>query len=315
MSEPRRPPRTNLIGPSRNAPVKRYASIVKNAVEGIFQSNPDGQYFFVNHALARLYGYESPAELLERVQDISHSVYVDPSVRLRFKQLMAEHGEVRGLEYQVRRKDGQVIWISEHARVVIEPDGEVSYYEGFVQDISQRKQTEAELLAAKEAAEAANIAKSQFLAVMSHEIRTPMNGVIGMASLLEETPLTPEQKDFVATIRQSGDALLTIINEILDFSKIESGRLELDNQPFVFRDCIESALDLLAPSAGAKQLGLNHNVAEEIPAVMCGDASRLRQILVNLVGNAVKFTAQGSVSLTVASRQAPPTNDGLALQA
>src|SRR4051812_30431962 len=111
MSESGRASATDSPFSLRNSPVKRYASIVKNAVEGIFQSTPDGQYLLVNPALARLYGYASPAQLLENVTDISQSIYVDPSVRQRFKQLMADHGEVRGLEYQVRRKDGEIIWI------------------------------------------------------------------------------------------------------------------------------------------------------------------------------------------------------------
>src|SRR5690606_13561689 len=149
----------------------------------------------VNPALARLYGYASPEELMANVTDISRKIYVDPSVREKFKQLMAAHGEVLGLEYQVRRKDSVVIWISEHARAVTCDRGDVLYYEGFIQDITDRKRTEDELRAAKEAAEAANVAKSQFLAVMSHEIRTPMNGVVGMAALLEGTGLTPEQTD------------------------------------------------------------------------------------------------------------------------
>ncbi len=308
MIDHRRVTGTELTGMSRNSPVKRYASIVKNAVEGIFQSTPNGQYFFVNPALARLYGYESPVELLESVTDISQSIYVDPSVRQRFKQMMAERGEVLGLEYQVRRKDGEIIWISEHARAVTEDNGEVLYYEGFIQDITHRKRTEDELRAAKEAAEAANVAKSQFLAVMSHEIRTPMNGVIGMASLLQDTQLTPEQRDCVTTIKQSGDALLAIINEILDFSKIESGRLELLSAPFVLHECIEGALDLLGQNASAKGLNLTSHIDEGIPSALCGDAGRLRQILVNLVGNAVKFTAEGEVVLSVHRDLSPATS-------
>lgn len=290
------------------APADGYASIVRNAVEGIFQSTPEGHYLLVNPALARLYGYESPAELMRNVTDISRSIYVDPAVRQEFKRLMAERGEVRGLEYQVRRKDGTVIWISEHARAVAGDDGAVLYYEGFVQDITHRRRIEDELRAAKEAAEAANVAKSQFLAVMSHEIRTPMNGVIGMASLLERTTLTPEQAEYVETIRQSGDALLTIINDILDFSKIESGRLELEQEPFVLQDCIDGALDLLAPAATAKGLDLLYESSDGLPTLVRGDASRVRQILVNLLGNAVKFTSAGEVVLTVRAEPTAPSH-------
>jgi PAS domain S-box-containing protein len=279
--------------------LERYASIVQNAVEGIFQSSPDGHYLLVNPALAKLYGYESPAELIAGVEDISQGIYVDPEARQQFKRLMARDGEVRGLEYRVRRKDGSIIWISEHARAVKDDEGKVLYYEGFVQDITIRKQTDEELRTAMEAAEAASRAKSQFLAVMSHEIRTPMNGIIGMTSLLLDSPLTPEQHEFAETIRRSGDALLTVINDILDFSKIESGNMELEHEQFALRECVEGALDLLAPMAAEKRIDLLYEIAETTPILVRGDATRLRQIIVNLLGNAVKFTERGEVVLTL----------------
>jgi two-component system, sensor histidine kinase and response regulator len=295
--------------------LEKYRSMFENAPEGIFQTTPAGRYLGANAALARLYGYDSPDELLHGLTDVGRQLYVDPRRRDDFARLMRENDRVAGFEAQVRRKDGGVLWIVEHARAVRDADGELLYYEGTVADVSQRKAAEealagrnrdllaaeADLRKAKEGAEAANRAKSEFLANMSHEIRTPMNGVLGMIELTLGTDLQPEQRDFLQTAQGSAEALLTIIDDVLDFSKIEAGKLELDEAPFDLRDALGDALKTLALRAHQKGLELNCQVGPDVPRVLAGDEGRLRQIILNLAGNAIKFTERGEVTLSVAA--------------
>ncbi|MDQ3250537.1 MAG: PAS domain-containing protein, partial [Chloroflexota bacterium] len=195
------------------------------------------------------------------------------------------------------------LWVLTTKLPLHDSNGAIIGLIGISRDITILKAVEAELRHAKETAEAATLAKSEFLANTSHEIRTPINAVIGMTSLLLDTHLSAEQQDLVETIRNGGDALLAIINNILDFSKIESGMLEVEAQPLVLVDCVESTLDLFAAKAAQQGLELVYHIDEVAPPAILSDPTRLRQILVNLIGNAMKFTEQGEVVLTVSSEK------------
>lgn len=277
-----------------------YKSIVENAIDGIFQTTPDGHYIKANMALARIYGFESPEELISNRTDIEHQVYVDPARRSEFIEVQQRCGRVDHFESQVYRRDRSVIWISENARAVRDASGRLLYYEGTVEDITARKRAEeelsranTELAAARDAALQSAQAKSRFLANTSHEIRTPMNAIIGMSGLLMDTPLTAEQRDYVETIRDSASGLLTVINDILDFSKIESGKIDFQASDFDPRETVEDTAELLAERAHSKGIEFAVWVDHRLPFRVRGDSARLRQVLTNLLGNAIKFTPKG----------------------
>jgi PAS domain S-box-containing protein len=261
---------------------QKYRSIFENAIEGIFQTTPDGKYLSVNPALARMYGYDSSEELIASVSDIGHVVYVDPARRDEFKRLIEAQGFVELFEYEVYRKDRSKIWICENARAVRDTTGATQYYEGTVEDITERKLVDEVKRASK--------AKSEFLSRMSHELRTPLNAILGFGQLLERQKPTEIQRKRIGYILSAGKHLLDLINEVLDISRIEAGRMQLSLEPVCVADALEETLDLMRPLATERSIQLSASADIDAGVHVLADRQRFKQVLVNLLNNAVKYT-------------------------
>ena len=287
-----------------------YRSTFDAAPVGIVHLGLDGRWLMVNQRLCDLLAYSHEQLQSRAVQELvqpEDAAGEAEAIREMAAGTLDRHVVA---EKRLRRRDGSILWARVNLSVHRDGDGRAQHFIAVVEDITEQRTLEAEradgerrtslaLRMAKDAAEAANRAKSDFLSNVSHEIRTPMNGVIGMTDLVLETELTSEQRENLRIVRLSADALLTVINDILDFSRIEAGRFELDPIDFNPRDAIGDAANELALKAHQKGLELIVDIGVAVPQTLRGDPGRLRQILVNLVGNAIKFTDQGEVVLRV----------------
>jgi PAS domain S-box-containing protein len=283
---------------------------INNAPVGIATFDLGGKFLTVNQDICKIFGYSAEELLQKNMIEITHPDSLDISL-MSLNQLLTGELVSKQIEKMYIHKSGRVIEAIKRVALIRDFDGNPIQFIAGVEDITERKQAEAALESARQA-EAANKAKSEFLAVMSHELRTPMNAVIGMTGLLMDTSLSAQQIQFASMIQQGGEMLLSVINKILDFSQIEAGKLELEEHPFNLRQCIDEILDFVASRAAEKSLELSALVNVDVPLYVRGDSNRLRQILVNLVMNAIKFTEKGEIAITVrAVLMAPPSDQAL----
>jgi PAS domain S-box-containing protein len=278
---------------------QQYRGIFENALEGLYQTSPEGRFLRANAAMARILGYPSP-EALMATTDFSRQIYADPTRRTQFLELIRHTDVLPDFESEVLRADGTRIRLCESVRVVRNAAGEISHFEGVAIDVTNTHETARALRAARDAADAANRAKSQFLASMSHELRTPLNGILGYTQILHrDAALTPKQRDGVGIIHQSAEHLLALINDVLDLAKIEARKLVLHPAEFDLPEFVRAVEAVFQPRARDKNLLLETAFAPNLPPVVVGDAQRLRQVVFNLLSNAVKFTRRGGVIFSV----------------
>ncbi len=277
----------------------RFRDVVDIPGKFLWEVTLEGKVLYISDRVTDLLGFS--VEEMKQRSFFEHVVPEDAAVSSAKFYYAAQKGQrFSDLEFRMRAKNAEPIWMTARGAPMLGDDGKTLVgYRGICEDITERKQIQQEVITAKEVAENANKAKSEFLANMSHEIRTPMNAIVGMTGLLLGTSLNSEQRDYAQTIRSSADTLLTIISEILDFSKIESGKLELENHPFDLPIVVEEAVDCVAIQCGEKGIDLFWTIAPDVPLGYTGDVTRVRQILVNLLANAVRFTSQGDVGISV----------------
>ena len=278
-----------------------FRSIFEHASEGIFQSSLDGRNLRANPAMARLCGYDDPAQMQRELTDVATRFYVRPERRAEINALVARDGTALHCESEIRRRDGTTVWVSESVQTVVDPASGQTVYQGSLVDITARREMQATQERARLAAEAANAAKSAFLTHVTHELRTPLTGILSNARVaLRDGALDAVHRARYRLIVSSGEHLLALIDEVLDLSRIEAGHLELHAVPFSLDELLHTVADGFDARAAEKRLEFRCLLDPRLPAgSVCGDPVRLRQVLDNLLGNAFKFTAQGSVALRV----------------
>ena len=277
---------------------ERFSNAFEHAPIGMALVSTEGRWLKVNQAVSKLLDYTAEELMAKTFQDVTHPDDLEGDLE-HVRDLLAGRTDSYHMEKRYFRKDGEIVWVDLGVSLVTDKQGEPLYFISQIVDITEARATLARQRELTLKAQAGEQAKSDFLATMSHEIRTPLNGVIGMASILADTELDDMQRECVETINSSGESLLAVINDILDYSKIEAGRLEMECRTFNLHQCVEEAFHLFAVQLHAKKLEAAYFVSPEIPANLVGDPMRLRQVLLNLIGNAIKFTARGEVVLNV----------------
>jgi two-component system, sensor histidine kinase len=280
----------------REQQARRLALIAESTNEAIFVTDVQGKISWTNAAFTTITGYDQDEVLGRDPAEFMNAPDTDPEAVARILESQRSGKKAR-VEILNRRKDGAEQWISTSITPVYEADGTLMMCIQVERDVTQERLRTEQLAEMNEQAKAAAKAKERFFATMSHEIRTPMNGVLGMADLLSRTELNPEQQSYLSAIRQSGDALLSIINDILDLSKLQSGKVRVEVSAFDLADVVSSVVTLLWPLAKDKGIQLRVTAGTERPVWVMGDAGRTRQVLMNLVGNAIKFTSEGEVTV------------------
>ena len=280
-----------------------YRTLYDSAIEGLFRINGEGQLLSANPTLAKILEFDKTQDLLQEYKDLIHRVFLKTEQAQRFLSALEENSQVTGFNAQGMTRTGKVFWMSLTARITHDPENG-DYIDGSLFDISERFERD-QADKQRQIAEAATLAKSDFLANMSHEIRTPMNAIVGFSKLTLDTDLDRKQHEYLTSIRNAGENLLSLISDVLDFSKIEAGKLTLENRPFRLRDTLDEVRRLFRTDVRRKGLSFkitdltSEHSAYPPSGALLGDALRLQQVLVNLVGNALKFTESGEISLMV----------------